>query len=103
MKNVDNNLQEVEHDPLAGGKSINRYRPNRMLLSQSCFKFVCDRFQLRLGAAGADHKRSVNVEMSRKSSTTMFSAFLFEASSAQVVAKLSGVISIAPGKVSRGG
>ena len=46
-------------------------------------------------------KKSVNVEMPRKSSTTMFSAFLFEASSAQVVAKFSGVISIAPGKVSR--
>jgi len=57
MKNVDNNLQEVEHHPLAGGKSINRYRPNRMVLSQSCFDFVCDRFQLRLGAAGADHKK----------------------------------------------
>jgi hypothetical protein len=31
----------------------------------------------------------------------MFSAFLFEASSAQVFAKFSGVISIAPGKVFR--
>jgi hypothetical protein len=48
-------------------------------------------------------KKSVNVEMPRKSSTTMSSAFLFEASSAQVVAKFSGVISIAPGRVSRDG
>jgi len=39
--------------------------------------------------------------MPRKSSTTIFSAFLFEASSAQVVAKLSGVIAVAPDKVSR--
>src|SRR5215467_12563581 len=44
-------------------------------------------------------KKSVNVEMSRKSSTTMSSAFLFEASSAQVFARFSGVISIAPDKV----
>ena len=57
MKNVDNYLQEVEHHPLAGGKSINRYGPNRMVLSQSRFDFVCDRFQLRLGRAGADHKK----------------------------------------------
>ncbi len=44
-------------------------------------------------------KKSVNVEIARKSRTTMSSAFLFEASSAQVLAKLSGVISVAPGKV----
>jgi hypothetical protein len=31
----------------------------------------------------------------------MSSAFLFEASSAQVLARLSGVISVAPGKVFR--
>jgi hypothetical protein len=31
----------------------------------------------------------------------MSSAFLFEASSAQVLAKFSGVISVAPGKVFR--
>jgi hypothetical protein len=46
-------------------------------------------------------KKSVNVEMLRKSNTTMSSAFLFEASSAQVVANCSGVIAITPGKVSR--
>jgi hypothetical protein len=44
----------------------------------------------------------VNVEIARKSRTTMSSAFLFEASSAQVLAKFSGVISVAPGKVFRG-
>ncbi len=44
-------------------------------------------------------KKSVNVEIARKSRTTMSSAFLFEASSAQVLAKLSGVISVAPGRV----
>jgi hypothetical protein len=57
MKNVDNHLQEIEHHPLAGGKSIDRDGSNRMLLSQPCFEFVCDRFQLRLGRAGANHKK----------------------------------------------
>jgi hypothetical protein len=47
-------------------------------------------------------KKSVNVEILRRSRTTMSSAFLFEASSAQVLAKSSGVISVAPGKVFRG-
>jgi hypothetical protein len=47
-------------------------------------------------------KKSVNVEIVRKSSTTISSAFLFEASSAQVLAKFSAVISLAPGKVFRG-
>jgi hypothetical protein len=47
-------------------------------------------------------KKSVNVEIARKSRTTMSSAFLFEARSAQVLAKFSGVISVAPGKGFRG-
>jgi hypothetical protein len=47
-------------------------------------------------------KKSVNVEIARKSRTTISSAFLFEASSAQVLANFSGVISVAPGKVFRG-
>ena len=57
VKNVDNHLQEIEHHPLTGGESINRDGPNRMILSQSRFEFVCDRFQLRLGRAGANHKK----------------------------------------------
>ena len=44
-------------------------------------------------------KKSVKLEMPRKSRTTMSSAFLFEASSAQVFARFSGVIAIAPDKV----
>jgi len=43
-------------------------------------------------------KKSVNVEIPRRSRTTMSSAFLFEASSAQVFAKFCAVISLAPGK-----
>jgi hypothetical protein len=43
----------------------------------------------------------VKLEMPRKSSTTRSSAFLFEASSAQVFARFFGVIAIAPDKVFR--
>src|SRR6266576_4602518 len=46
-------------------------------------------------------KKSVNVEIARKSKTTISSAFLLEANPAQVFAKFSGVISVAPGKVFR--
>jgi len=46
-------------------------------------------------------KKSVNVEIARKSRMTISSAFLFEARFAHVVAKFSGVISVAPGKVFR--
>ena len=48
-------------------------------------------------------KKSVNVEIARKSKTTISSAFLLEASSAQVLARSSGFISDAPGKVFRDG
>jgi len=44
MKNVDNDLQIIEHDPLACGKPVNRYRPEGMVLSQTRFNFVCDCF-----------------------------------------------------------
>ncbi len=48
-------------------------------------------------------KKSVNVEIARRSRTAISSAFLLEASSAQLFAKSSGVISAAPGKVFRDG
>ena len=33
MKNVDNNLQIIEHDPLACRKTVNGYGPHGMILS----------------------------------------------------------------------
>ena len=57
VENVDNHLEEVEHHPLARRKSIDRNGTDRMILSQPRFEFVCDRFQLRLGRAGANHKK----------------------------------------------
>ncbi len=44
VKDVNHYLQVVEHDPLAGWKSVNRHRSNGMVLSQSCFDFICDGF-----------------------------------------------------------
>ena len=44
VKNVDNDLQIIEHDPLAGRKTVNRDRSNGMVLSQTRFNFVCDCF-----------------------------------------------------------
>jgi len=48
-------------------------------------------------------KKSVKVEISRRSKTTISSAFLFEASSAQILAKFFAVISLTPGKAFLGG
>ncbi len=44
MKDVDNDLQVIQHDPLAGGKPVNRHRSNGMILSQAGLNFVCDCF-----------------------------------------------------------
>jgi hypothetical protein len=56
MKHVDHYLQVIEHDPLAGRETINCHRSNRLLLSQSRFNFICDRFKLRLGGGRANHE-----------------------------------------------
>lgn len=56
MKHVDNYLQIIENDPLARWKSVNRNGPNRMVLSQSRFNFICNRFELRLGRGRANHE-----------------------------------------------
>jgi hypothetical protein len=56
MKHVDNYLQVIEHDPLAGRETVNCHRSNRMILSQPRFNFICDRFKLRLGRGRANHE-----------------------------------------------
>jgi hypothetical protein len=48
MKDVDDDFNVVEHDPLAGGKSVNRRCPNVVVLLQLGFDFVGDCLQLRL-------------------------------------------------------
>ena len=56
VKDVDNYLQVIEHHPLAGWKPVDCHWSNRMILSQSRFNLICDRFKLRLGCGGANHE-----------------------------------------------
>ena len=44
VKDMDNYLQIIEHDPLAGWKPVNRHGSNGMVLSQTRLNFVCDCF-----------------------------------------------------------
>jgi hypothetical protein len=44
VKNVDNDLQVIEHDPLACGKPVDRHGPHGMIFSQTRLNFVCDCF-----------------------------------------------------------
>jgi hypothetical protein len=57
VKYVDNHLQKVEHHPLAGGKSIDCDRSERVVFSQPGFDLVCNRFELRLRRTGADDEK----------------------------------------------
>ncbi len=44
MKDVDNDLQIIEHDPLTGREPVYSHGANRMVLSQTRFNFVRDCF-----------------------------------------------------------
>ena len=57
MKDVDDDLQIIEHDPLAAGEPVNRHGPNGMVLSQTRFNFICNRFELRLRRSRANHEK----------------------------------------------
>jgi len=48
MEDVDHNLEIIEHDPLARGKSIDRRGAAAVVFLQSRFNFARDRFELRL-------------------------------------------------------
>jgi hypothetical protein len=56
MEDVGDDLQVIEHNPLAGRKSINRCRPNGVIFPKARLNFVRDRLELRFGAARADHE-----------------------------------------------
>ena len=56
MKDMDNHLQVIKHDPLARWETVNRHRSDRVILFQPRFDFVCNRFQLRLGRGRANHE-----------------------------------------------
>ena len=56
MKHVDDHLQVIEHNPLTGRETVNCNSSNRMVLLQSRFNFICDRFELRLRRGRADYE-----------------------------------------------
>ena len=56
MEDVDNDLEIIEHDPLAGGKTVHGYGFDFVVLLQACRNFTRDRFQLRLGSGRTDDK-----------------------------------------------
>jgi hypothetical protein len=57
MEDVDDDLHVIEHDPLAGWESIDRDGAKAMIGFQASFDFARDGLQVRLGSAGADHKK----------------------------------------------
>jgi hypothetical protein len=57
MKDVDNDLQVIEHDPLAGGKPVNRHGSNGMVLSQTRFNLICDCLELGLRRSRTNHEK----------------------------------------------
>lgn len=57
MKHVHNDLHVIEHDPLARRKSVNRHWAQIMIDLEPPLNFARDRFQVRLGRAGADYEK----------------------------------------------
>ena len=54
MEDVDDNLQVIEHDPLAGGKTVDRRRAYAMIFPQPRLDFAGNRFQVRFRRPRAD-------------------------------------------------
>lgn len=57
MKDVDHYLKIIEHDPLAGRKSVDCYSTNFVILLQSSLDLIRNRLKLRLGCGRADYKK----------------------------------------------
>ena len=51
---MDDDLQVIEHDPLARGKSVHGNSPDAVLVSQPFLDLARDRFQMRLGSSRAN-------------------------------------------------
>lgn len=54
---MDDHLHIIEHDPLAGGESVDRYRAGCVRGSDAFFDFARDRFQMRFGGSRADDEK----------------------------------------------
>lgn len=56
MKDVDYDLEIIEHNPLAGWKAIDRSGVNPFVLAKSRLHLGSDGFEVRLGRTGANDK-----------------------------------------------
>jgi hypothetical protein len=56
MKNVHNDLEIIEHDPLTRRETVHRDGTDIVIFFQPCLDFVCDRFQLWLGCARTNNE-----------------------------------------------
>jgi hypothetical protein len=53
---VDDDLQVVEHDPLARGETVHRPGTNAVILLHPVFDCACDRLQMRFRGPRADNE-----------------------------------------------
>ncbi len=56
MKNVDDDLEVIEHHPLTGGEAVDGGGPYAMFLLELRLNLTRDRFQMRLGCSRANNK-----------------------------------------------
>ena len=56
VEDMDDYLQIIEHDPLAGRKSVDRGRANTVILLQLRLDLACNRLQMRLGGSRTNDK-----------------------------------------------
>ena len=53
---MDDHLQVIEHDPMAGGKAVDRRRAYAVIFPQPRLDFAGNRFQVRFRRPRADDK-----------------------------------------------
>ena len=56
MENMNDDLQIIEHDPLAGGKSVDRGCANTVIVLQPSFDLARNRFQMWFGGSRTNNK-----------------------------------------------
>ena len=54
---MDDNLQVIQDDPLAGGKYVHRDGADTMIVPQSPFDFAGDCLEMRFRCPGANHEK----------------------------------------------
>ena len=57
MEHVDHDLEIIEHDPLAGGKTVDRRGGDLVIFLQPGLDLAGNRFQVRFGCCRTNHKK----------------------------------------------